>query len=192
MRRFLSSRPLSISSLFAIVLALLMGTQGVDASHTAKSKAQFLSWNTKKHAVTFSLTAGLTPANHTLNFNGYTSGGMVVSVPKGYRVTVKFTNKSTFPHSAVFTSITKHTSSGNHPLAFPGASSPDPAAGTPAGTSTAFSFVVKRVGTYAIVCEVGHHADAGMWDVFKVTKEKRPSIKLMAPAASPQPTATPY
>jgi len=156
------------------------------AAHAA-GKTQFLSWDTAKHTATLRLTAGLTSGNHTLNFNGYTSGGMVVGVPKGYKVKVVFTNKSTFPHSAVITQFADKSSEGDHPLAFAGASTTNPIAGTAPSATETFSFKANKVGTYAIICEVGHHADAGMWDVFKVTHAKQPSVKLTA-AASPTPT----
>jgi uncharacterized cupredoxin-like copper-binding protein len=189
--RTLSMRQARRTVVCAAVLGLtwpaLQASAAGPALHTA-GKAQFLSWNAKKHTVTFQLTAGLTSDNHTLNFNGYTSGGMVVSVPKNYKVKVVFTNKSTFPHSAVFTLAADKSSSGDHPLAFAGASTTNPVAGTAPSASETFSFKAKKVGTYAIICEVGHHADAGMWDTFKVTNGKQPSIKL---TAAPSPTPTP-
>ncbi len=114
-------------------------------------------------------------------------------VPKGYKVKVVFTNKSSFPHSAVFTSFADKSSEGTHQIAFPGASSPSPVAGTAPGETARFSFKANKVGTYAVICEVGHHADAGMWDVFKVTKSSKPSIKFAAAvAAAPSPTAAAY
>jgi uncharacterized cupredoxin-like copper-binding protein len=162
------------------------------ASHAAKSP--FLSFNAAKHTATLKLTAGLTAVNHTLNFNGYTNGDMAVSIPKGYTVKVIFTNKSTFPHSAVVTRFSDRASAGTHPVSFPGASSPDPVAGTPANGIATFSFKATKAGTYAIICEVGHHADAGMWDVLKVTNGKQPSVKLSAATGAPvpSPTATAY
>ncbi len=177
-----------------LVCALVVGFSwpgtAVLASPSAaheRGKIQFISWNTAKHTAKISLTAGLTSTNHTLNFNGYTYGSMVLSVPKGYRVTVSFTNKSTFNHSAVFTQFADKSSEGSHPVVFAGASSPDPIAGTPPDETDTFSFTASKVGTYAIICEVSHHADAGMWDVFKVTHAKQPSEKFTA-VASPTPT----
>lgn len=181
-------RTIATAAAVAALGGVLLAAQSAQASHPAKSP--YLSWNAKKHTATLNLTAGLTQTNHTLNFNGYTSGGMVISVPKGYKVKVIFTNKSTFPHSAVFTTFASKSSEGDHPIAFPGASSPDPVKGTAPGATDTFSFVAKRVGTYAIICEVGHHADAGMWDTFKVTKGKQPSVKLTAPATEATPTPT--
>ena len=189
--RTLSMRQVRRAAVCAAVVGLtwpaLQASAAGPAMHAA-GKAQFLSWNAKKHTVTFQLTAGLTGDNHTLNFNGYTAGGMVVSVPKGYKVKVVFTNKSTFPHSAVVTLYADKDTMVDHPQAFAGASTTNPAAGTAPNATETFSFKANKVGTYAIVCAVGHHAMAGMWDVFKVTNGKQPSIKLTAaPSATPTP-----
>ncbi len=176
----------AVAALAALTLPAMRVSAASPATHAA-GKLQFLSWNAAKHSATLQLTAGLTSDNHTLNFNGYTSGGMVVSVPKGYTVKVVFSNKSTFPHSAVFTLFADKSSSGDHPLAFAGASSVNPVAGTAPGATETFSFKANRVGTFAIICEVGHHADAGMWDVLKVTRAKSPTIKFST-VPSPAPT----
>lgn len=189
--RTLSMRQARRAVVCAAVVGLTWPALQVSAAGPARhaaGKAHFLSWNATKHTVTLELTAGLTSDNHTLNFNGYTSGGMVVTVPKGYKVKVVFTNRSTFPHSAVFTLFADKSSTGSHPLAFAGASSTNPVAGTAPNARGTFSFKANKTGTYAIICEVSHHADAGMWDVFKVTKAKQPSIKL---TAAPSPTPTP-
>lgn len=180
-------RAVVCAAVVGLTLPGIRASAAAPAGHAA-SKTQFLSWNTAKHTATLHLTAGLTSDNHTLNFNGYTSGGMVVSVPKGYKVKVIFTNKSTFPHSAVFTLFAAKSSEGSHPVVFRGATTADPVAGTAPSATETFSFKATKVGTYAIICEVGHHADAGMWDIFRVTHAKKPSVKL---TAAPSPTPTP-
>jgi len=155
------------------MLTVTFATQIRTAS--SASKSPFLSWNAKKHTATLTLVAGYTSANHTLNFNGAIAGGMVVSIPKGYKTTVNFSNKSTFPHSAVITDYTDRSSEGAHPLAFRGASSLNPVAGTAPGATDQFSFTASRLGSYAVICEVAHHADAFMWDVLDVTRAKTPT-----------------
>jgi len=173
----------AIAGVLTTTLATRIGTV------SSASKSPFLTWNTKKHTATLTLIEGYTSANHTLNFNGAIAGGMVVSVPKSYKVTVNFSNKSSFPHSAVVTDYTVRSSEGAHPLAFRAASSLNPAAGTAPGATDQFSFTASRLGTYSIICEVGHHADAFMWDVLDVTRAQTPSITIYAPL-NPQSTAT--
>jgi plastocyanin len=120
-----------------------------------------------------------TPHSHTrrratnafggFNFNGYGNGQMVITVHAGDTVTVIFTNNSTIPHSAVITAYSNRLSNSIMPPAFPGASTPDPTAGIVREVTQTFTFVASTVGTYAIVCGVPGHAQAGMWDVLKVT-----------------------
>ena len=54
------------------------------------------------------------------------------------------------------------------PVAFRGAVSPDPKNGAAQGATQRFSFVVDKVGTYAIICAVSGHEQLGMWDVLRV------------------------
>jgi sulfocyanin len=121
------------------------------------------------HTATLTLIAADTNALDGFNFNGYGHGQMVITIPVGSTVTVIFTNKSTVPHSAVITDYSNRLSNGVITPAFPGASTPNPVAGTPQGQTVSFTFVASTVGTYAIVCGVPGHAVAGMWDVLKVT-----------------------
>ncbi len=74
----------AIAGVLTTTLATRIGTV------SSASKSPFLTWNTKKHTATLALIEGYTSANHTLNFNGAIAGGMVVSVPKSYKVTVNF------------------------------------------------------------------------------------------------------
>jgi Sulfocyanin (SoxE) domain len=68
-----------------------------------KGSQQWLAWNSTSHTATITLIAGATNAIAGFNFNGYGNGQMVVSVPLGYYVLVKFSNRGAFPHSALIT-----------------------------------------------------------------------------------------
>jgi sulfocyanin len=115
------------------------------------------------------LVAGLGSANSGFNFNGASNGRMVVSIPVGYKLTVKFGNAAVLTHSAVVTASANRTAV-SFPPAFPGAATPNPTTGVGQGVLQTFTFTATKVGTYAIVCAVPGHAAAGMWDVLKVTQ----------------------
>jgi hypothetical protein len=46
----------------------------------------------------------------------------------------------------------------------------------PPGSTTKFSFVASRVGTYRIACLVAGHEEARMYDVLEVTRGGTPRI----------------
>lgn len=141
-----------------------------------KGASRWLSWNLSSHTATLTLIAGYNNALVGFNFNGYGKGQMVISVPVGYRVKVEFSNQGTLPHSAVITPSADKNLPSNFPLAFPSASSLNPGSGIVKGQTAPFTFVANKVGSYALVCGVPGHADAGMWDIFKVTQGGQPSI----------------
>jgi ubiquinol-cytochrome c reductase cytochrome b subunit len=141
-----------------------------------KGSQQWIVWNTAEHSATLTLIAALTNAGVGFNFNGYGKGQMVITVPLGYRVTVKFSNQETLPHSALITTSADKNLPSNFPVVFPGATTLNPGSGIVKGQMDQFSFVANKVGTYALVCGVPGHAVAGMWDVFKVTSGGQPSV----------------
>lgn len=155
----------------AAAVALSVAAPGLRAGamrHTA-STLTWLVINAKARAVTLTLIAGYNNALSSFNFDGYGNGKMVISVPRGYRVKVVFSNKAQFPHSAVFTPFAAKDRQDGYPLAFKGSASPDPTDGLLAGSTQRFSFVASKTGTYALVCGVPGHEPIGMWDVLKVT-----------------------
>jgi ubiquinol-cytochrome c reductase cytochrome b subunit len=153
------------------------GISGQTASAPpAKGAPRLLQWNPSKRTAVLTLVAGASNALAGFNFNGYGNGKMVVSVPVGYKVTVNFSNKGTFPHSALITPYADKNLPANFPLAFPGASTTNPTGGTPPGGSQQFSFVASKAGMYVLICAVPGHVPAGMWDVFKVTPSGQPSL----------------
>jgi uncharacterized cupredoxin-like copper-binding protein len=149
------------------------GTKSRAAKTKANPLARYLSVDAAAHAVTLTLIGGLGSAGGGLNFNGTVDGRMVVSVPKGWRVTVDFKNEGSLNHSAAIVANARSTKP-----AFPGASTPNPTVGQATGQSATFSFVASRVGTYRIACLVPGHEDAGMWAAFRVLPKGLPSIAL--------------
>jgi plastocyanin len=102
---------------------------------------------------------------------------MVVSIPVGYTVTVRFSNAAVLVHSAVVTASANRTAA-RFPPAFPGAATPNATTGVRQGIRQTFTFTATKVGTCAIVCAVPGHATAGRWAVLKVTPGGAASLSL--------------
>lgn len=81
-------------------------------------------------------------------------------------------------HSVLVTPYADRTATTSYPLAFRGASSPDPTTGIGPGKTQTFAFVAGKVGTYALVCAVPGHEAAGMWDTLKVARGGTASITI--------------
>lgn len=120
------------------------------------------------------LVAGLTPANGTLNFNGYSRGALTLTVPVHWRVRVRYQNRSALRHSfLVIPRVSVQPDSAPGPPAFPGAATRDPVGGIGPGREEILSFMASRAGTYEFVCGVLGHAQAGMWDILVVSPTAR-------------------
>jgi cytochrome c len=169
-----------------LVLALALPGMYAAASHHPGRAAttRWLVADARAHTARLTLIAAYTNALTGFNFNGYGNGKMVITIPLGYRVTVIFSNKSSVPHSAVFTPYSQKNRTSNFRLAFKGATSPDPTGGITSGTTQHFTFTASKVGTYALVCGVPGHEQAGMWDVLKVTPKGTASISFAGPVTT--------
>jgi sulfocyanin len=159
----------------ATALALALPSLLTAAAHRPAGTPNWLVVNAKTRTVTLTLAAAYKGG---FDFDGDSNGKMVVSVPAGYKVNVTFTNKSAVPHSAVIAAYSKRMSASGITPVFRGASTPDPTSGTSQGKTVHFSFMANKAGTYAIVCAVPGHAVAGMWDVLKVTRGGKATIKV--------------
>ena len=156
----------------ATALALALPGVPAAAAHQPAGMPRWLAVSGR--TVTLTIIAGYKGGG--FDFNGDSKGKMVISVPAGYTVIVNFSNRGAAPHSAVVTLYNKRTSVSGFPLAFPGARSPNPVSGIGKGKRQRFSFKATKVGKYALVCAVPGHAEAGMWDVFQVTRGGKATI----------------
>ena len=136
--------------------------------------SKFLTVNAGAKTVTLTLVASYTNSTSGLNYNGFSNGKMVVTVPTGWTVNVQFSNKGPLPHSAAIVSGASATTP-----AFPGAGLPSSElqTGIAAGQTASFSFKTGKPGTYRIACLVPGHEALGMWDSFVVSSSGSPSIK---------------
>jgi sulfocyanin len=158
------------------VRALLGGLAGLALlSGQAFAASPWLSYNAKAHTATLTIVAGYKGG---FDFNGDSKGKMIVTIPVGTKVTVKFTNKASLPHSVLVTTWADRMAASGFATPFKGASSPNPSNGSAQNASVTFTFTANKVGSYAIVCAVPGHAIAGMWDTLKVVKGGSASIAL--------------
>jgi hypothetical protein len=131
------------------------------------SPGQFLRVDTAHRTAIVKLYAGYNGENNGFNFDGYGRGELMITVPSGWLVRVTCSNRGALTHScAVVRGPMTVTPS------FRGAATPI----LPPGSTTTFSFVASRVGSYRFACLVPGHEEARMWDVLVVTRGGRPSI----------------
>jgi uncharacterized cupredoxin-like copper-binding protein len=181
-RNIMHLRPARLIAAGALALAVsgsaALASQPAASAHNATaSTPMWLVANAKTHTVTLTVIAGYNNAMGGFNFNGYFKGGMLVTIPIGYKVNVVFSNKSPLPHSVEFVTFAKKDASTYTP-AFKGATSPNPTTGIGAGKVQKFTFVANKVGSYAFVCAVPGHEAAGMWDTFAVAKSGKATLKV--------------
>ena len=142
-----------------------------------------VSWNAATKTVNLTVVAAYNSVAGGFNFNGYNNGGLTITVPKGAKVVVAFTNKAPLPHSVVITPYASRTLGSNFPLAFKGSSTPSPNDGkSNVSTPQVFSFTADKVGLYALVCGVPGHAVGGMWITFAVGDVSAPTVRATGAA----------
>jgi plastocyanin len=172
--------PLSIRARFKVPTVRPVATPTPKQSPTPSPSAtnstvtldQWASYDSATQTFTLKLEAGSEDANRGLNFDGKYKGQMVVTVPLGWTVNIKFSNQGSINHSAAVV-----TASGTTPV-FAGASTPDPTVGTAPGQAAPFTFTASQVGSYRIACLLPGHEGLGMWDSFVVASGGLPSVKL--------------
>jgi hypothetical protein len=82
--------------------ALLLGAATTEAQSASGAKIDptWLRANAASKTAEFKLVGGLTELNGGMNFNGFSRGGLVVTVPQGWNVVLHFKNQDpNLPHS---------------------------------------------------------------------------------------------
>ena len=126
--------------------------------------------------VSMTITAGSTNENNSWNFNGAIKGGMTITVPEGYAVTVELVNNDPImAHSLGISTETSSFSGAPEPVpAFPGAMTSNPSSmmeSTMPGQRESIQFTVDQAGNYSMVCYIAGHALTGMWVYFNVSAD---------------------
>jgi len=137
--------------------------------------SQWLSFDPASRTATFTIVADAQGTDNHFNFNGYTNGSLVITVPKGWKVTVHCNNDpfAAYAHSCAVVSGAESKIS-----AFPGASLPDPTGRgyVAAGESKSFSFAPDAPFVGRFACLLIGHESAGMWATFQVINAGEPSL----------------
>lgn len=142
------------------------------------TEADFLKLSSKPKTVKVTLVATFNAANYGMNFNGYSHGKAVFTIPKDWTVEVTFINPSPIPHSAIVVEkdMTKKLQMGA-PY-FDGAGVPKPEVGISLNKAE-FNFVANEEGEYAFACGFPAHAINGHWLALNVSADaKAPTLQL--------------
>jgi len=137
--------------------------------------SQSLSFDAPNRTATLTIVANVPGTSNEFNYNGYTKGALVITVPKGWAVTVHCNGD---PAASYAHSCTVVRGPEAKTPAFPGASLPDPT-GTgfvTAGEKKTFRFTPDAPFVGRFACLLIGHEPAGMWATFQVVNGGEPSL----------------
>ena len=124
------------------------------------------------------LVAPFNAANFGMNFNGYSHGNAVLTVPKDWTVKVTFINPSPIPHSAIVIDKGDVKKLQVAEPYFTGAATPKHIQGMSNGKAE-FSFVADEAGEFALACGFPAHSATGHWVALNISAEvQAPTLKL--------------
>jgi uncharacterized cupredoxin-like copper-binding protein len=141
--------------------------------------AQWLSFDAASKTATFTIVANVPGTPNEFNYNGYANGALVITVPKGWDVTVHCNDD---PLASYAHSCTVVSSPDSKAPAFPGASLPDPT-GTgfvAPGEKKTFRFTPGAAFVGRFACLLIGHESAGMWATLQVVNGGEPSLGTKA------------
>jgi len=146
--------------------ALLLGAATTEAQSATGVKIDpaWLRADAASKTAEFKLVGGLTELNGGMNFNGFSRGALVVTVPQGWNVVLHFKNQDpNLPHSVEIIPDGDAVPVGPVPPAFEHATTGRLEQGFSAGQGADARFVVGKAGAFLIFCAVPGHGAAGMW-----------------------------
>ena len=142
------------------------------------TEADFLRLGDKPKTVRITLVASFTADNSGMNFNGYSRGAAVYTIPVGWEVEVTFINPSPVPHSAILVEVEMLRRQRLGDPAIKGAAIPNPVSGISSGKAV-FRFIASEPGNYGLACGIPPHASSGHWIALKISETaKTPTLKL--------------
>jgi FtsP/CotA-like multicopper oxidase with cupredoxin domain len=135
--------------------------------------------------VHLTLTAGATPLQNHWNYNGAINGGLAITVPEGYTITIDQVNRDpNMAHSIGILALPSNFAMPPQPNpVFEGAISESPTSmmeATLPGETESIEFVADQAGTYGLVCFIPGHAAVGMWLYFTVASDGRAGVQSRA------------
>src|SRR5207245_1758453 len=103
----------------SLLLLLCAPRALAQAPNGAKIDPAWLRADSVNHSAELRLVAGLTDRNGGMNFNGFSRGGLLLTVPKGWSVVLHFKNQDqNLPHSVEVIADTDPVPAGPVPQAF--------------------------------------------------------------------------
>ena len=160
--------------------ALLLGAARTEAqTASARIDPAWLRADAASKTAEFKLVGGLTELNGGMNFNGFGTGKLTVTVPVGWTVTLHYKNQDQIlPHSVEVIPAGTAVPLGPVTPAFPRAATKALDQGVPPGSGEDVRFVATKAGAYVIFCAVPGHGQAGMWIRLTVSDAARgPSVE---------------
>jgi len=146
--------------------ALLLGAARTDAqtANGARIDPTWLRADAANKTAELKLVGGLTDLNGGMNFDGFSRGAVVVTVPQGWNVVLHFKNQDpNLPHSVEVIPDADGVPGGPVPPAFEHATTGRVEQGFSAGQGADVRFVAGKAGAFLIFCAVPGHGAAGMW-----------------------------
>lgn len=138
---------------------------------TPPAPGRFLHADPASRSAVVTLVAGYPATDYTFNYNGYSYGTLVITVPVGWAITLQCQNHATVPASCAVVDGPASTA----PLR-PAWSTSDPTRGVPPGGSESFTFTPDAPGRIRIASLVGGDEASGMWSTLVVTAQGEPAI----------------
>ena len=117
------------------------------------------------------LIAGHPATDNQFNYDGYSSGALVLTVPVGWQLTIQCLNHGTVPNSCAIVS----NGTAGQPMVAEW-STPNPQVGLDPGQSAGFAFTPTQPGSYRIASLVGGNEASGMWADLEVVAGGVPSL----------------
>jgi sulfocyanin len=142
------------------------------------TEADLLKMGDQPKSVKVTLVATYNGANYGMNFNGYSHGKAVLTVPKDWTVHVTFINPSPIPHSAIVIEKADTKKLQVTEPYFTGGATPKHLMGMTLGKAE-FTFTPDEPGEYALACGFPAHAVAGHWVALNVSADAAaPTLKF--------------
>jgi PQQ-dependent dehydrogenase (methanol/ethanol family) len=131
---------------------------------------RFMGYDSTKRVVYLNVTAAFGANNGGMSFNGASGGAGTMIVPRGWTVTMRFTNQDKIAHSVIVIRDTRPLPITPDTPAIAGAVTSNPAVGMPAGEDLEeeVTFVARDAGQFLLACGVPAHTPSGMWLRFTV------------------------
>jgi uncharacterized cupredoxin-like copper-binding protein len=133
----------------------------------------WLTWDAGTSTATFKLIAGLQGGKSPFNFNGWTDGDLVLTVPENSTVVMHFVNEDGVPHSAELIDAQKPIPNMSGDPAIPRAYTRKALEGLNQGETDDMRFKAAPVGDYRIFCGVPGHGLSGMFIGFSVKADAK-------------------